>query len=82
MDSSEVHALIASRLSARLERMGMSANDLTDDLDLVRSGLLDSLGFVDLMAALENSTGKRIDLERALDVNGATTLKNVIALFA
>ncbi len=82
MDSAEVRTLIASRLSARLQRMGMNANDLTDNLDLVRSGLLDSLGFVDLMAALENSTGKRIDFERALDSKGATTLKNVIALFA
>ena len=61
-----LRATIAERLAQRLTRLGLSASDLTDELDLVRSGILDSLGFVDLIADLESRTGKQVDLEQAL----------------
>ena len=77
-----VRTILTERLGARLVRLGLSPSDLTDDLDLVRSGVLDSLGFVDLIADLESATGKRVDLERALEHRNATTVANVITLFA
>lgn len=74
--------LIEARLSARLLRLGLSTDDLRDDLDLVRSGILDSLGFVDLIAELEQATSKQVDLEAALETRGATTVAGIIKLFA
>jgi acyl carrier protein len=73
-----VLALIAQRAA----RMGMSTADLTDDLDLLRSGLLDSLGFVDLIVDLEKRMGKEVDLIAAMDRPGGTTLGGVVELFA
>lgn len=81
MDSKELRDRLLERLTARLLRMGLTSEDMTDDLDLVRSGVLDSLGFVDLIADLSNSTGRDVDLEAALDRKGATTVGGVLALF-
>lgn len=82
MAESKVRNIIADRLTQRLVRLGLSTSDLTDDLDLVRSGVLDSLGFVDLIADLENATGKQVDLEQALEQRMATTVGSVVTLFA
>jgi acyl carrier protein len=73
-----VLALIAQRAA----RLGMSTDELTDDLDLLRSGLLDSLGFVDLIVDLEKRVGKEVDLIAAMDRPGGTTLGGVVELFA
>jgi len=81
MDSKELRDRLLERLTARLLRMGLTSEDMTNDLDLVRSGVLDSLGFVDLIADLSNSTGRDVDLEAALDRKGATTVGGVLALF-
>ena len=82
MADSDLRERISHMLIPRLQRLGLRAADLTDDLDLVRSGVLDSLGFVDLIAGLEDSTGLRVDLEAALGAPGATTLGGVINLFS
>lgn len=81
MAESELKAVIAGRLAHRLTRLGLTPNELTDDLDLVRSGVLDSLGFVDLIADLELTTGRQVDLERALEGGKATTVGGIISLF-
>jgi len=81
MPELSLRSKMADRLSKRLVRLGLSASDLTDDLDLVRSGVLDSLGFVDLIADLENDTGKQVDLERALERGNATTVGSIVSLF-
>lgn len=76
-----LRATIAQRLASRMSRLGLSEQDLTDDLDLVRSGILDSLGFVDLIAELEAHTGRQVDLERALGRKNLTTIGGIIPLF-
>lgn len=82
MAENPVRQALTERLSQRLVRLGLLPAELTDDLDLIRSGVLDSLGFVDLIADLERATGKQVDLDRALQHRNATTVANVIALFA
>jgi acyl carrier protein len=81
MDEQRVHAMVEELLAGRLEALGVGRNDLIDDLDLVRSGLLDSLAFVDLLAALEQRTGRQIDLEAALASGRGTRLGTVVRLF-
>ncbi len=82
MAETSLRSNITRRLAQRLARLGLSPNDLTDDLDLVRSGVLDSLGFVDLIAELENTTGKKVDLEQALERKNATTVGSIVSLFS
>lgn len=81
MAESRLRSTIAERLAQRMARLGLSPNDLTDGLDLVRGGILDSLAFVDLIADLENVTGKRVDLEKALEQKNATTVGGIASLF-
>lgn len=81
MDESELRAELVRNLGPRLQRMGLAKNELTADLDLVRSGVLDSLGFVDLITELETATGKEVDLEKAFDRPGATTVGGILELF-
>ncbi len=81
MAVSDLREQITMTLMPRLQRLGLGAVDLTNELDLVRSGVLDSLGFVDLIAGLEDTTGTRVDLGSALGAPDATTLGAVITLF-
>lgn len=82
MDESSLRKLIQERLQQRLDRLGLKPSDLTNDMDLVRGGVLDSLGFVDLMAELESTTGRQVDLESALEGRNATTVGAIITLFS
>ncbi|MCB9166055.1 MAG: acyl carrier protein [Flavobacteriales bacterium] len=74
-------AQLRERLLPRAARIGLTANDLTPDLDLVRSGLLDSLAFVDLIANMEQELGVQVDLEQALAAGRITTISAVVGLF-
>ncbi len=80
-DPITLRRMILDRIGQRLQRMGMAESDVSPGLDLVRSGLLDSLGFVDLVADLEQATGRRADLESALTKPGATTVQGITELF-
>lgn len=78
----DIRRLLIDRLRARLERMGLDEHDLTNDLDLLRAGVLDSLGLVDLLSDLEVRTGTTIDLDQALAHKGATTVIGIVRLFS
>ena len=65
----------------RAARLGMHADELNDELDLLRSGLLDSLGFVDLVVELEKRCGREVDLMAAMDRPGGSTMGNLVELF-
>ncbi|MEZ4739058.1 MAG: acyl carrier protein [Flavobacteriales bacterium] len=81
MDKVALQGLIVEKLGARPARLGLRASEITADLDLVRSGVLDSLGFVDLITELETAVGKQVEFEKAFDRPGATTVGGVIDLF-
>jgi acyl carrier protein len=69
-------------LLPRAARLGMEHNELVDDLDLLRSGLLDSLGFVDLVVEMEKRSGREVDLMAAMERPGGSTLGGLVELFA
>ena len=81
MDRTELLKRLRERLVVRAERLGLRSDELDGSLDLVRTGLLDSLGFVDLITELEQEMGCEVDLATAFDKPGATTLDGVIGLF-
>lgn len=65
----------------KLQRIGIRESDLSDNFDLVKSGLLNSLEFVDIIASMENIYTVEIDFEQALDKGGLTTLGGLIHAF-
>ena len=78
MDRSAIFGLIVEKLGKRPERLGLTAAEVTSDLDLVRSGVLDSLGFVDLITELETAVGRQVELDKAFDRPAATTVGGVV----
>lgn len=58
----DVRRLILSCLQSSLTELGLAAADVTDDFDIRASGLVDSLGFVQLIVNLEEQLGFGIDL--------------------
>ncbi len=81
MDRNALRTLLLERIGDRLDRIGIGRAGAEDDLDLLRSGVLDSLAFVDMVVILMDASGKEIDLERALDRPGSTTVGGLIELF-
>ena len=61
-DALEVKAFIVSELQQSLSIGGFDARSIPDDFDLRAHGLIDSLGFVQLLTALESRFGGPIDL--------------------
>jgi acyl carrier protein len=80
MDSA-LRKQVMELLRDKLERIGIRENELEENFDLVKSGLLNSLEFVDIIASLEKIYTVEIDFEQALDNGGLTTLGGLIHAF-
>ena len=58
----DVNAFILSCLRQQLAAIGMADRPLPDDFDLRATGVIDSLGFIQLMTEIERRVGCAIDL--------------------
>jgi acyl carrier protein len=68
-------------LKDKLQRLGIRENELGDGFDLVKSGLLNSLEFVDMVASLEKMNQFEIDFEEGLNSGELTTVGGLIRAF-
>lgn len=57
----QVRALILSRLQASILATGLRPEEVNDDLDMLTEGLIDSMGIVELITAIEHDFGVTID---------------------
>ena len=57
-----VRAVILAECADALSAFGLREEDVADDLDLRTYGLIDSLGFLELVTALEDELGIALDL--------------------
>jgi acyl carrier protein len=62
MTAADARALILSECSEALADFGMRPEDVADDLDLRQYGLIDSLGFLELVTAMEDALDIALDL--------------------
>jgi acyl carrier protein len=69
----DVRALIVSRLHASILEAGFDPAMLADDFDVLTSGVIDSIGLVELLAAVEQEIGFSLDLTN-LDPENLTVL--------
>jgi len=65
MNESELTAIIEAWVMTNSVAPTIARPVITPDTDLIGSGLVDSLGLVDLLLHLEVSTGYRVDLADA-----------------
>jgi acyl carrier protein len=58
-----IRALILSECASSLALFGSTADSVPDDFDLRAQGVIDSLGFLELVVALESVLGFELDFE-------------------
>lgn len=58
-----VRAFLAERYSAPLASIGIGMGELSNDFDLLSEGIIDSLGIIELLSALESEFKIQIDFE-------------------
>lgn len=66
-----IRALLIEIYAQKLERRHVSAADIDDSYDLLREGIIDSLGILEMINALEERLGVTLSFE-SLDVNQLT----------
>lgn len=78
----EIYRFIITQLTDKMNRVGLSEDDLSADFSLTKTGLLDSLAFVNLVAQIENKYNIEVDFEEAFqnpDFTNISGLINVIS---
>ena len=78
MSKSEVRDFIIGLVRDKLALFDIAEHEVKDDFDLVSSGLLDSMAFVDMLADVEEKYGIQIDFEKLADSPGFTSLGGVM----
>lgn len=66
----------------KLLRLSIKENEIGGSFDLVKTGLLNSLEFVDLVASLEKKFDVEIDFEKSLESGNFTTIDGLIKAFS
>ena len=77
----EIRNQVLLLIRDKLQRLAIKENELGGNFDLVKSGLLNSLEFVDIVASLEKLYQVEIDFEAALDTGDLTTVAGLIRAF-
>jgi acyl carrier protein len=77
----DTRKLLMDLLQEKLHRLDIHESQLGGSFDLVKSGLLNSLEFVDLVATLEKNLGLEIDFEKALNSGDFTTVNGIVKVF-
>lgn len=81
MTATAVRDLIVTRYADALGAAGVAPDEAPDDLDLREAGVIDSLGFLELVVELEQTLGRELDFE-SLDPDLLTTLGPLSAYVA
>lgn len=62
VSAEQVRSLIVSRLHTSIVEAGFDPDALDDDFDMLTAGVIDSLGLVELVAAIEREFAMTLDL--------------------
>jgi acyl carrier protein len=80
MGSTDIKEFILDLIGEKLAVFNIKRGEVNNDFDLVKSGLLDSMSFIDLVAELEDKYKLEVDFEEAADNNDFTTMGGLIQL--
>jgi acyl carrier protein len=71
--SKEIRDYLTHRFSTQFQALGFNPEEVRDDFDLLREGIIDSLGIMELVADIETHFGYAIDFSD-LDAEQTTIL--------
>ena len=68
-------------VEARLRSMGLDTKMADNDMDLMQSGIFDSMSFIDMLTNVEEELDVRLDLENTLADPATFTFSGLTDLF-
>ncbi len=71
--AAEIKRFIVAQLSDALKENDVAEQEITDDLDLMKRGIIDSIGLIQLVSAIEEHFGIEIDFE-GMDAESITII--------
>jgi len=69
----EVRSFITAHLGGAFRENGVAAGEVGDDFDLLKMGIIDSIGFIGLISAIEDHFGVEVDFED-MDTDNLTVI--------
>jgi len=81
MKNDDIQGMLIAKMGPRLKQFGLSRKDVTPDFDLVRTGFVNSMEFVELIAEFEQALGIEIDYEQALESEKFTSFAGIVNVF-
>lgn len=76
VSADEVGRFIVSHLLQSFKANNITEKDITDDFDLMKRGIIDSIGLIQLFAAIEERFGIEVDFED-MDTDNLTVLGSI-----
>jgi len=76
-----IEEILKEAVAERLKEMGLDPSIVDGSMDLVQSGVYDSMSFIDMITAVEDRSGVQLDLESALADPATFTINGLAALF-
>jgi acyl carrier protein len=81
MKEAEIRKELLALIQPRMEMLGIRERELKKSFDLVSSGFVNSMEFVELVSDLEGKCGVEIDFDRVTESNRFTTIGGLVELF-
>jgi acyl carrier protein len=81
MTEKEIRARIITALESRMKILGIKENELKDHFDLVGSGLVNSMEFVEMVGRVEDELNVELDFDSMMDDEEFTTLGRIVSIF-
>jgi len=73
VSAEQVRAVVLEELAEPIAALGLGAEEVPDDFDLLTTGVIDSLGLMELIVSVNERLGLDVDFEE-LDPEGLTVL--------
>ena len=76
VQADEVGQFIVSHLAQSFKENNVTEKEITDDFDLMKRGIIDSIGLIQLFAAIEERFGIEVDFED-MDTDNITVIGSI-----
>ena len=73
----DVREIVLDIIEPKIVKAGLDKKNLSNETDLLTTGILDSFDFIDLVSAVEDNTGLTVDFTQ-VDSKSFTTLEGLV----
>ena len=73
ISAEQIRQFLLARYAKSIESLGFASNQIPDDFDFLVAGVIDSFGILEMIGAIEDEFGIRIDMA-ALDAEAISIL--------